>query len=643
MNRLAWEERYSNRDSAISWASQSLKIAKKSGYRQGESAALTRLGILFKGAGDFAKALEYYNEALSIRKTLNHPLELAGAYNNIGLVLRKLGRYDQAIDSTKKAIAIAEALKDSTQIAKFSNNIGAIYRKRGSYKAALKSYHRTLRIRISQDDSAGLIHSYNNLGSFYSQVGMDKLARAYYDKSLDILKIHGSTASLASLHFNLGGIAYNLKEHTVALRHYNTSLELYRQINDSSKIPDIIDNIGLVYLNSERPDKALEYLKISLQFFERNGNDVKKFNALHSIGAAYLAIGQLPLANENLYNAYQYARKANHAKLLTYCLQDLATLHIELDEPQIALDYSRKYQKIQDSLKQYKEEVLDFDLTQRELQQEYMEQLADERTKEIEEQKAAKQQRNWVIIALGFGTLLLLVGGFFFVRWLRRRQVVELSETTETATRSGVVAGQESERKRIAVDLHDRLGSLLSLIKLQFSSQEELTDEQHKEYQRARSLVDQAVKEVGQIVWEMESGDLQELGLLPALKNLFQVYRELGLKIDLYHFDLYQRLGFEVEKNLFRIMQEVMNNIVKHAQASQVTTQLLVSEGNLNVVIEDDGVGFELGSTRSNGRFSGNGLKNIQLRVEALNGTMQLDSTPGCGTTIVIDVPVQAV
>ncbi len=646
LNSLAWEFRYKDRDSSVSWANSALSLSQKSGYLAGEASALTRIGVLYKISGDYESALISYQKALEIRKRIDRPIEVAGAYNNIGIVLRRQGKFHAAIDSTKKALLIAENLNDSIQVAKFSNSLGGLFRQIGNYKDALKAYHRTIKIRIAVQDSNGLIRSYNNIGSFYYTLGFDKMARTYYDKCLEIQKIHGSNSSLSLLHYNLGNVALRLRDFKEAIRHYNTCLELDNQMKDSSQTADILYNKGLVFLETKDPNQAIEFLDKSYLLFEKRGNRIKKYNALHSKGAAQILLGDLREAEQSIQVALKFAEESSEARLESFCLEDLATIAMKLNDPEKALNYTRRWHKIRDSLNRSKEEVIDIAFFEKELEQEQIKKEAEAQKAIVQKEKAGKQKRNWIILALTLGTVLLLIGGGFFVRWLRQRQKVELTESTEQATATGLVAGQEAERKRIAVDLHDRLGSLLSLIKLQFSSQEAKsgqTEAQQREYERARALIDQAVKEVGQIVWEMEARDLQELGLLPALKNLFQVYRELGLKIDLYHFDLYQRLGFEVEKNLFRIIQEVMNNTIKHAKANQVTTQLLVSEGNLNVVIEDDGVGFDPQNAQVNGRFSGNGLKNIQLRVESLNGTLQLDSTPGRGTTIVIDLPVQPV
>ena len=197
---------------------------------------------------------------------------------------------------------------------------------------------------------------------------------------------------------------------------------------------------------------------------------------------------------------------------------------------------------------------------------------------------------------------------------------------------------QESERKRIASDLHDRLGSMLSTVKLYFGSVEEQIEkmkEQNKEhYNKANLLLDEACEEVRKISHDLISGELLKFGLLPALTQLCKTIEGANkLKINLLFFGMDNRLDNSVEIPVYRIIQELINNILKHSKATDVTIQLNKTENNLNVVVEDNGIGFDIASVKN-----GMGLKNIETRVNKFNGKLYVDSGKDKGTTTIIDI-----
>jgi len=186
--------------------------------------------------------------------------------------------------------------------------------------------------------------------------------------------------------------------------------------------------------------------------------------------------------------------------------------------------------------------------------------------------------------------------------------------------------------------LHDRLGSMLSTVKLYFSSVEEQMDklkEQNKEqYNKANHLLDEACEEVRKISHNLVSGELIKFGLLSSLQQMKRTIEDAGqLKINVLAFGIENRLDSMVEIELYRIIQELVNNILRHSKATEVTIQLNKSEKNLNIVVEDNGIGFDLKSVKE-----GMVLKNIRTRVNKLKGFLSVDSSKGRGTTTIIDI-----
>ncbi|RYD86549.1 MAG: sensor histidine kinase, partial [Sphingobacteriales bacterium] len=216
---------------------------------------------------------------------------------------------------------------------------------------------------------------------------------------------------------------------------------------------------------------------------------------------------------------------------------------------------------------------------------------------------------------------------------LNRNRIQELLRDQELVSIHSMLQGQETERKRIAQDLHDRLGSLLATVKLHFQMAK--TDEQRE---LASSLMDEACQEVRQIAHNMVSGVLMKFGLVAALNDLSNAITSSGkVHMQTIAHGLNSRLPGNSEIEIYRIVQELVSNALKHAGAKEITVLLNKTGPTLNLIVEDDGKGFMPAKAKNKG---GMGLKGVQSRVQQLQGELSIDSSPGRGTTVLIEIPV---
>lgn len=193
---------------------------------------------------------------------------------------------------------------------------------------------------------------------------------------------------------------------------------------------------------------------------------------------------------------------------------------------------------------------------------------------------------------------------------------------------------QESERKRISEDLHDSLGHLLSTAKMHLQS---IPDDQKPKIGNSLHLLNQASEEIRNITFNLMPRTLEEGGLVPALHELANKVSKAGVvqvKLQVHNMDRFI-LVKQSQFNIYRIVQEAVNNILKHADAKEINIQLIGQNDHLSIMIEDDGKGFDT-TTKKTGR----GLKNIVTRSLWLKGSINIDSHPGKGTTITTEIPV---
>jgi signal transduction histidine kinase len=207
-----------------------------------------------------------------------------------------------------------------------------------------------------------------------------------------------------------------------------------------------------------------------------------------------------------------------------------------------------------------------------------------------------------------------------------------------------VIEAEEKERIRIARELHDGIGQQLSAAKLNISGLKaaiKTTDPAEVTMlQNALDLLDESVKEVRTVSHSMMPNALIKSGLVSAVREFIHKISTSGnLKMNLEIIGLKERMEAQVENILFRVLQEVVNNIIKHAKASEVSIQFIKHEKELTILVEDNGIGFDVGK-ELNVTDAGIGLKNIASRVAFLNGEVIFDSYPGKGTTVTIEIPL---
>ncbi len=218
----------------------------------------------------------------------------------------------------------------------------------------------------------------------------------------------------------------------------------------------------------------------------------------------------------------------------------------------------------------------------------------------------------------------------------RAAVAVELSERVERDALRRIVAAQELERQRLARELHDETGQALTSILLGLKQLDGA--ESPDAVASLRELVVATLQDVRRLAVELRPKVLDDFGLVPALERLTQGFAEhTGISVDLEASGLTERPPVEVETAIYRIVQESLTNVVKHAQASSVSVVLTRGDGRIKAVIEDDGTGFEPETAGGEGI----GLVGMRERIELLDGSLTVESSERSGTTVAVEVPVR--
>jgi len=319
--------------------------------------------------------------------------------------------------------------------------------------------------------------------------------------------------------------------------------------------------------------------------------------------------------------------------------------------------FARRYEELKDSIMNHERLIEESKIViqyQTEANKREIQNLERENLAVVE--RAQTQKRTVTLLTIGLGLLSLAIYYIisFYTQRIKASRIInqqknqisdqkirELEDNLKISSMQSMIEGQEVERERIAKDLHDSLGGLLSTIKLQFDNVQSKvkTLGKVKEYQTANKLIDAAVEEVRTISRNLQPGAMKDLGLIASLKDLFnRIDGKHYPEVTFQYFDFPEKIDNMKALSIYRIIQELLNNAIKHSQAKEILVQLSKQEEELVILFEDDGVGFE----PENLTRKGMGLENIQSRVNYLKGNLHIDSQIGKGTTFLIHIDNKA-
>jgi two-component system NarL family sensor kinase len=340
------------------------------------------------------------------------------------------------------------------------------------------------------------------------------------------------------------------------------------------------------------------------------------------------------------------------AQRRTEILRKLSRWHAEQGDPVKALELLRAQGSIADSLAKAK---FGQALAAREVLfgTERKEHRIAEQQQALELAQATVRRKNIQRTALALAVVAASVIALLLARALRvrrkleqkqqelhLRQVDDLMQRNEINTMNAMLEGQEKERDRMAKDLHDRLGAMLSTIKLQLGALEEkvelVHDHQRDHYANVARMLDEAVGEVRRIAYDMNSVTLSRFGLAKALEQLCASVRVNGrLTVELHLYGLERRMDRSLEIVAYRIAQELISNVLKHARAKEIEVSVTREAGRLSLMVSDDGAGFNPAEAHA-----GIGLENVRSRAASIGASVRIDSSPGHGTTVSVEGPV---
>jgi len=586
---------------------------------------------------------QYYHQSLQLSQKIGYKpgeIKFASYYT---AVLNMQGRFDSSLLLNKKALVLAKQMKEELSIAKTTINTA-------------NSFH-----MISKEDSA-----------IY-----------YYMQALPILDKLGNKRMLGIAYSNLQNIYTELTQYQKAIEYGKKGLEIFdNEVEDPLNQSYCLTNLGIVYSSLKRLDSAEIYFTEALQISRHISDQYAESAILLDLGDIHYKLGRLEEARKTFDKAYLIAKEMDLAETQAIALKGIAMYNLEKKNFPLARMYadsaliialkndSRKQTlKLYNLLADISYASQDFraahqfeekeDALRDSINADNLLELSTEfETKYETEKKEIKillqqnqlKQKSTFIYFLSAGVIAMLIISLLIYRNYRNRQKLQQAKIEELETEKqltateAVLKGEEQERTRLAKDLHDGLGGMLSGIKFSLSNMKEnliMTPGNAQAFERSIDMLDSSIREMRRVAHSMMPEVLMKYGLDTAVKEYCnEIGRSGVLRIN------YQSVGMTgvnpeqiTAVTVYRIVQELVNNSIKHAAAKNVLVQLHFSpkEKQLAITVEDDGKGFDTTLLKQS---TGIGWSNIQNRVEFLKGKLDVNSSIGKGTSVLIEINV---
>ncbi len=563
----------------------------------------------------FIKGNEFANKLIkkdSSRDNMN--IWLRGHYN-IGVAYGFEGNVEKEIEFAAMTIPIAERMGEKMFVANGNTNLGIKY---SNLRAFNKAYHRFIVGQKLFEEIGGPEDMiYHSLAFSPCLFSMDSLPRM--KEVLDIAK-------------------KNLDK-----------------IPNSFYAPNYYGELGLYYSGIKEYEKGIEALNKAANYYKENSKNHSLRLLYQRYASIYDKLGDYKKASEFILKYVDFFGENRSQKDIVASYTNLAHYEAQLNNHKKAYEYLTEYVVARDSLR-----VMNLDSDMQNLEIQYnmatkekeilsLQNEKNEAALSLEKKKSQGYLLGGIISILA---LLLFSGFYFYKRKLSSARKKELDQEAEVQVLkqeqqnkifSAMIEGQEKERKRLAIDLHDGLGGRLSGISMNLSKldKDEPKEYPKKQLQKVMKDLNDSLSELRNVARNMMPETLVKFGLQAALKDYCSSMTSSETKVTLQFYGNDKDIHLNKQVTMYRVVQELINNAIKHAKASDVLVQFIREGNHIDITVEDNGIGFDKSKDLKK-KDSGMGLPNLQTRVAYLKGNIDFESEENEGTTVNVHINIDA-
>ena len=600
---LCWYYRGISRDSAFVYGNMALELSKQMGNATGEAQAYNDIGILYYDLAEYSKSMDYYRKSLRIRSRMKDSMGVAALYNKLGLVHQNMFKMDSAIFYATKALKIYEEKNRIRYVAIIKNNVANIYKGLKQYKKALNAHIDIAEINKANNDYRGLTRSYNNIANAYILLKDTTNSMAFYKKSMSLAETHNYKKELAALYNNYAGILQGKGMYKEAISHTLKSLNLRKELKDKYGIASSSLHLAGLYLDIKDFKKAENHLYLGLTLSEESSTNELRLDAYDKL-ASYYAF------RKNADSVIYYKELSNKLKDTVFSQQVIK----EVAEVQ------EKYNAA-------------------EREKEIFAQRAD-----LAEKELAINNKNNQLIGLCALVLVIAILGYLLVNQqkLKNAQIQKENELKNALIRIESQNRLQEQRLRISRDLHDNIGSQLTFIissidNLQYGVKTK-NDKLTNKLKSISEFTKETIYELRDTIWAMNKSEISLEDLQARISNFVDKAKETSQTIY-FAFNIDEALTNDVDftsvkgMNIYRIIQEAINNAIKYAEASEIQISIQKESEGIEILVSDNGKGFDI-----NNVDMGNGIRNMEKRASDIDAFIDIHTEINKGTSVVLRV-----
>lgn len=625
---------------ALELFGQSEKVFVDRQYTEGLSMVYNNKGIAYSNLGEPEKAIGNYIKALAIDENQKNTAQINLTLNNIGKLFLDTKNFSEARRYLTRCIESSGAAKDFSTMGKAQLNCGNTYIMEGNYAKGIVYYEGALASFERSGFLRGVQACNNNLGALYIRQEQYEKALPYLQKALENARSSTNKTGVALVEQNIATTFTRMKNFEEAERWFVKAEATAASYADLYTFGEIYNHRA--ELDSARGDfkKAYAYKVKYLEISEKSLNEKnnRQINELQTKYETQKKEAKIDLLNKD--NLIQGLEIKNQSLKLGEQRYQLSQKELLLSESELKITNNQLV------LEGQKKVILEqkLDSTQRAKNIENLQKQTRIQGLEIQNRQLAINRRNVVVASLALAIILLGLLGYSFYKRKRLQQEARLQtailQQQQTATKA-VLEAEETERQRIAKDLHDGIGQMMSVAKMNLSAYEDAanfkTIEEKEKFEKIIQLVDESCMEVRAVSHNMMPNALLKNSLAAAIREFISKLDSRKLAVHLYTEGLEERLDTNTEAVLYRVIQECVNNVIKHSGADKMDISVIKDKDEITATVEDNGRGFDAANSE---RKEGMGLKNIRTRIAYLKGTVDFDAAPGRGTLVALHVPL---
>lgn len=603
-----------------------------------------QLGNYYYYKQDYEESLFYFIKTQRLAKPNGQPGFIADINYKIALNHLGLGEYIKAYRFAIKTDSIEKSNKIKS--AETLNLLGSIYEKTGLYVNALSTHYQSLELQKNKNNKLGMANSYHNLAHIYLEGKRYDKAHLYYKNALetyqqlsvDALDSVEKEINIAKIKLSLGNYFILQNDSVNALKNLEEALKVFTKYDRKENIAQTLGIIGNLYFSHNNYEKASRYYKQSLKISKTQSFKTGIISENLNLGKIYYFKDSLSLSIACFKTSLWVAQQIGSKRQIAEAADLLYSIYKQYAD---SVEQTKKYATV---LFRNRKHLPNDDMQDSLIQMSVKHEVTLEKNEEIALEKYKRKVRTGFLSAILVVVIAIALFVYFKNKETQRKEYEKKLAKEQALRFKEVVEAIEGERKRIAIDLHDSLGQMLSTTKLYLSGLEEMVedkaDDDKELYSNTITLLDESCGELRNISFNIMPSSFIKYGLIVAIeelvgkindsKQISAVFKNKGISDKL--------LSENAEIIVYRIVQETLNNIIKHAKASKATVVFSRINNYIGLSIRDDGIGMD---NFEQYKYKGLGWKSIFTRVLILDGIIDVSTSLGKGTSIEILIPVK--